>query len=266
MLKALFGDQPFFGGETAGVQTPVIQQNLVMTALVSSVAKPGEPIRILEVGSWTGFSALTWAHAIAMLHDAGGEVTCVDAWEPYFIEADIRSAEPVYHRMDSLARSGLAYNLFLHNASCGPKGVPITPLRGKSAHVLASLEPGRFDLIYIDGSHYYESVRADLIACRRLGGMLCGDDLELQVGEIARSEALGNIGRDCVQDTKGRWYHPGVTLAVHEILGEVQTHGRLWFTGAVDPQRHPMCVPDHWPERWKEKATGMLTPMTSDIR
>ncbi len=70
LLRSLFGKTPFFGGETLGPMTP-IKESLVLTALVSLVAAD-EPVRVLEVGSWTGWTALTWAHAIDKAGNVGG--------------------------------------------------------------------------------------------------------------------------------------------------------------------------------------------------
>lgn len=275
-IAALFGSRPFFGGETAGVQTPLIEESLVLTAIVSSVARDDRPISVLEVGSWVGFSALTWAHAIAAFSKGAGSVTCVDTWEPYFTQGELHSGQNVYRRMDALARSGLAFDLFRHNATCGPQGVAIKALRGESARILPDLPRAGFDIVYLDGSHYYEAVRNDLMQGTRLvaeGGILCGDDLELQIGEIEESVVRSNLHADCVKDPQAGWYHPGVTLAVHEALGFVSGHGRTWFMQKVGDTFRPvdlsgerMMLPPHWPEKWQEKAATLLRPepMTSN--
>ena len=57
----------------------------------------------------------------------------------------------------------------------------------------------RADLIYIDGDHSYEAVRADLelsFAACKPGGLICVDDYVL-----------------------GRWWGNSVLRAVHEVLG-----------------------------------------------
>lgn len=272
LLRELYGNQPFFGGTTHGVQAPPsVEENLILTALVSCAAPSGRPIKVLEVGAWTGFSALTWAHAIGSLVRTGGTVTCIDTWAPYHTAADLERAEVIYRDMDRLARNGLAYDLFLHNIRCGPPGVTIEPLRGHSAEVLRSLPRESIDLIYIDASHMYEAVNADLdaaIPLIRQGGILCGDDLDLQIGEVSEAEARRNVGTDFVNEPGRPPYHPGVTLAVHERLGSISKHGRTWFVRKTDDkfigfdptQQGMMFIPPHWPASWQREARALLRP------
>lgn len=202
---------------------------------------------------------------------AGGTVICIDNWEPFIAETDLQRGEVIYRDMDNLARNGLAYELFRHNIGCGPAGVPIETTRGHTVDVLKAMPAESVDLIYIDASHYYDAVSADLAAAIplvRQGGILCGDDLNLQIGEVSEAEARRNIGTDFVNEAGRAPYHPGVTLAVHEQLGLVSKHGRTWFmrkTGSAftgfDPTREGMMyVPPHWPASWQRKASELLKP------
>ena len=57
-----------------------------------------------------------------------------------------------------------------------------------------------FDIAFIDGDHAYTAVLRDLQAACELirdGGILCGDDLELQIAEIdigyARTQLRGGL-------------------------------------------------------------------------
>ncbi len=55
----------------------------------------------------------------------------------------------------------------------------ITICQGLSTEVLAGLEPGVFDWVYIDTNHSYPTTRAELELCRTLvrpGGMIAGHD------------------------------------------------------------------------------------------
>ena len=65
----------------------------------------------------------------------------------------------------------------------------------------------------------------------RTGGIICGDDLEMQLKDLDPAEvetaALG--GQDFVSPGSGRvGYHPGVTLAVAREFGEVSTWDGFW--------------------------------------
>jgi len=261
---------PFFGGPTAGVQQNTVE-SLLQTALVSRLAKRGEPLAILEIGSWLGFSALTWAHAIERFA-GNGSVLCVDPWEPYFSQDDVEKFDPVYRVMNDLLASGEAYRLFRHNAGCSP--LPINHRRGRSADILPHLPSESFDLVYIDGSHYYDAVLFDVTQAKRLvkdGGIICGDDLELHLSQVDEGYARANLASDYALDPKtGKSFHPGVTLAVGEALGDVGTSGRLWFAqrsghsfDPFDPRQQQLMICPHWTSAMKKHASRILTPASS---
>ena len=51
------------------------------------------------------------------------------------------------------------------------------------------------------------------------GGVICGDDLELQYNVIDINTAKSLKAHDFVQDPKtGTFYHPGVTLSIWEFF------------------------------------------------
>ena len=206
-------------------------RHLWLTATVSLFSQRGTGLRILEVGSWMGASVLTWAAAIDRFIAGEGEILCVDTWAPYLAPDDI-NIDGSYRVMDRAAAVDLAYAVYRHNASCVPKKVRVDHLRGRSKDVLPMLRDGGFDIVYIDGSHYYPDVVADLAEAKRLvaeDGILCGDDLEQQLTEIDEAYARANIDRDYLADPKNRKpYHPGVTLAVAEAMDPVSSYTGYW--------------------------------------
>ena len=128
----------------------------------------GRPLRILEVGSWVGESA------IALLSGApkGSEVYCVDTWE----------GSPNDHTR-SIAQAASAdnkpWNVFVTN--CGDLiGESIKPIKGQSTDVAAQFATSQnIDLIFIDAGHDYPDVLADLSAWYRhlsVDGFFCGHD------------------------------------------------------------------------------------------
>jgi predicted O-methyltransferase YrrM len=266
LLTLMFGRQPFFGGATRGHQSGT-QANLLLGALVALVGRRGRPVRILEVGSWVGFTALTFAYAAANLSDESGQVLCVDRWEPYFGEAD--ASDEHYAAMDRIARSGLAHDLFLHNVATGPKNVSIETLRGSSSAILPTLTAGSFDLVYLDGSHYYEDVRHDILNAMPLvrdGGVLCGDDLNLELADVDEAMVRANLSRDGFHEPAGgRFLHPGVTLAVAETFGRVSYTAPTWYMRKVGPrferivaQLKATPIPPHFPPEMKEHAESLF--------
>lgn len=117
---------------------------------------------ILEVGSWKGrsTSALAW--------HTPGLVVAVDTWQ---------GSVEHHAELQGKPTSGLWW-AFQQNTS---RFDNIWPLHANSlaAAKIISKGPMRFDLIFIDASHDYESVKADIEAWVPLlapGGVLCGHD------------------------------------------------------------------------------------------
>jgi len=237
-------------------------RHLWLTAAVSLFATRGTGIRILEVGSWMGASVLTWGAAIDRFIPGESEILCVDTWAPYLAADDI-NIDGAYKIMDRAASTELAYSVFRHNASCVSKKTRVDHLRGSSKQVLSMLRDRAFDIVYIDGSHYYADVVADLVEGKRLvaeGGLLCGDDLEQQISEVDEGFLRANIDRDAVIDPKNKKpYHPGVTLAVSEALGPVSSYTGFWTMRrqgdgfvSVDLAGASPFLPGHFSDEYKK--------------
>lgn len=191
-----------------------------------SLLLPRDHIEVLEIGSYVGQSALMWSGLIATHCPAGGGVLCVDPWRPYITPEDV-GAGSIYGVMDAALRDGSAFEEFKHHAAGADPRAPVSYLRGTLREVVPTIVGRLFDLVYIDGSHYYDAVREDLLAAQvfvRDGGLLCGDDLEKQLSAENTVEwCRENRNRDYVD-----LCHPGVTLAVGEIFGRVWAENGIW--------------------------------------
>ena len=64
----------------------------------------------------------------------------------------------------------------------------------------------------------------------RDGGIICGDDLEIQFDEIDLENASENKQKYFIIDSKtGFGFHPGVTLALYKYFGgKVSNFGGFW--------------------------------------
>ena len=84
MLSSLFSDGPYFGGMTEGLQGFPLGaiRHAFMMGTIHKKAQSNAQLKMLEVGSWTGSSALTWSEAIAKYCSGGGSILCVDPWAP----------------------------------------------------------------------------------------------------------------------------------------------------------------------------------------
>lgn len=116
------------------------------------------PVRILELGSWQGSSAMVWARFFGDAH-----ITCVDTWGG----------------SDSLDMSVSPEQLFdenIKNFACR-----VRKIKSDTVSALAKFcnDDEMFDLIYIDASHLEYDVVADTILSWRLlkiGGVMIWDD------------------------------------------------------------------------------------------
>jgi hypothetical protein len=220
-----------------------------MSALVASWTRAhrGEPCSILEIGSWTGGSAITWATALDEL-GAEGKVVCIDKWDVDF-DATGNVAD-VYKEMTRAASSGEAEKLFWHNIRAAGVEPRIVLLRGFTQEVLPLLEPRYFSIVFVDGSHNYQDVLHDIRYATDLvrdAGVVCGDDLEVQRHECSETALHRGIALNTdyqVDERTSQWYHPGVTAAVGELLGPVSVWEGFWAVERRDNTWHRVELTD----------------------
>lgn len=255
LAHALLVGKPYFGlAYRARQGHPGRQRYFLPTVRAVLTRKPG-PLSILEIGSWAGSSSVSWAKALERA-ECGGRVTCVDSWAPYF-DSSV-DTDAVYAEMNEAAETDDIFQLFLHNIRACDVAKYIQVCRGDSREVLGQFPSASFDIIYIDGSHQYDIVKRDIAEAIRLvsqGGIVCGDDLELQLHQIAPDEHANLIAmrRDCVfAPSANSDYHPGVTAAVAEKFGVVNVWDGFWAVQAdgakctaVDLDVAGAEIPDH---------------------
>jgi predicted O-methyltransferase YrrM len=278
MIRFLAGNEPYFGGQTQGVQGNAIRHPF-MAAAICLLGQTRPRVRLLEVGSYAGFSALTWAEAIETFCPQGGEMLCVDPWLGYYDEKVLPVAESKGTSQEGLVAMSddqhmdYVYDLFRHNISfVNPKKVAVRHIRGSGVEIFPYLKERQFDLVYIEGRHLYEDVLADLRGAAPLvapGGLLCGDDLEAQLGEVDAAVERANAGRHSLNDPKtGVLYHPGVTLAVAEFFGgQVANHQGFWAMrrsedgssyAPADLSQSAIIIPKHFPQVWRDALQSAM--------
>ncbi|MBX7144839.1 MAG: class I SAM-dependent methyltransferase [Oligoflexia bacterium] len=240
---------PYFGTHLYARQGDS-RRHIYMQAVVDLQGKLAgdRPLKILEIGSWAGGSAITWGASLKAYHKARGTVVCIDPWRPYFDPGKIGES-PIYEVMAHAAQSGEIYELFLHNIKTTQVDDIVMPFRGESDKVLPLLADNTFDIVFVDGAHTYDAVSKDLKNCARLvseGGILCGDDLELQLGMADQAHNRENCNKDFIEDPKTKaWYHPGVARAVGEFFGQtsVSVWEGFWAMRRVGDSWKPVELP-----------------------
>ncbi len=182
------------------------------------------PSLVIEVGTWKGASAIRIAELMKRCRVPEPEVICVDTWLGS-VEHWLDRSNP--NHFPSLAlkwgRPDL-YNTFMANVVRAGHDDVIVPFPADTSTAAKFLRCRgmQADLIYIDASHEYENVIADLVAfweVLRPGGVLIGDDF------IA-----------------ARW--PGVVRAVHEFVNRAGQQVNTSFANKYliekrSPRRRP---------------------------
>lgn len=231
LAQALLNGRSYFGSALRALQGLPVRHKYCFPIVKLIAEKKIGPILILEIGSWAGASAVSWAKAVRNFHRSG-LVTCIDPWRPYFdLKAD-RSRH--YADMDDAAKTGDIFKLFLHNLKAERIDDMVDYRIGDSRLILPSLPPDSYDIIYIDGSHQFEDVLCDIQYAKRLvksDGVICGDDLELQKFQVDQSEheQLLRSKQDYSYSTRaGTNYHPGVTEGIALEFQSVSVWDGFW--------------------------------------
>ena len=182
----------------------------------------------LEIGTWFGEGSTSiWARHLKQ----GSQLFLVDNWAEYISDAD-KLTETAFSAMDSVHH--VAINSALKKVYEFQKatGGEIFLLRGKASSVCKYFRPDSVDFVYIDGSHYYRDVVEDIRLAKSLvrdGGMICGDDLEVEPTESRLALARKNLDRDYIASAEEKVsFHPGVLLAVHEQFPAVKRNSAIW--------------------------------------
>jgi predicted O-methyltransferase YrrM len=149
--------------------------------------------RIAEVGSWMGRSTTAMADNM----QGAATIIAVDTWGGSEELKSYLSDKP----------DDFVYNVFCKNLKHHIESGRVSPLRLPSVEAARKLQANGnagFDMVFIDASHDYENVKADIQAWKPLvrpGGLLCGHD----------------------------WGHPPVVQAVREILGTPKSSSTIWY-------------------------------------
>jgi predicted O-methyltransferase YrrM len=187
-------------------------------------------IRVLEIGSFCGISALTWAHALARLGVDAFTIYCVDMWY---------HAPLIHHAPEALSvtmqRNAFNHDLFKFNIAKAGMVDHIVEVIGDSRVALRGMRSNFFDFVYIDGFHGHDVVAQDIengFRVCKTGGVICGDDYDCPHKML---EAVPPEGR---QQDGYSGTHPGVVLAVDELLGVPRQYGSFWAFEKFSDRSH----------------------------
>jgi hypothetical protein len=166
------------------------------------VQKYGEGSHFVEIGSWKGRSA---AFMGVEIHNSGYNIKfdCVDTWQGSIEHQDMD--------LTSL------YDDFLNNIK--PVASIINPIKTTSLAASTLHKDGSLDFVFIDASHEYDNVLADVKAWLpkvKEGGVLAGHDYGSEGVNRAISEFFEgkniNVSEDCWIYEKPKAVKSGVTI------------------------------------------------------
>jgi predicted O-methyltransferase YrrM len=144
-----------------------------------------KPLRMIEIGSFEGRSAVYLIEKCA--ENGPVELFCVDTWQGG-VEHDAGIMGDVEKRFDRNVAAALA-----QIGGRGRVGKIKSPSNAALTKLLAADGAGKFDLIYIDGSHQAPDVLADAVLAFQLlkvGGLMIFDDYLWSIEEEGQQDPL----------------------------------------------------------------------------
>lgn len=177
--------------------------------LMDEVRKTPAGARIVEVGVWQGRSTFAMAEAC---RGTSKRVFAVDPWEDYDEGGGNLSTRLGGWGLSSFEE---VYQRFRENGRALGLERWIETVRAPSLEAARGWHHGAIDFIFIDGSHEYGAVRADLAAWTPLvspGGVVAGDDWNWEavrraVTDFAAGEVLPTPWSPC--DNTWAFIKPG---------------------------------------------------------
>ena len=257
------GGPPYFGPALKSLQGSARRHFYMQKTLEVACGPQSENrfIKILEIGSWAGASAITFGKYLKSHNNGRGVIVCVDFWEPYLRDIDTMKLSGPFREMTLATKNNRILDLFLYNIRAAGLSNIVIPIKGLSKNAIPLLGE-KFDYAFIDGSHIYKDVIQDIrmvIPLIKEGGVFSGDDLEQQLNECDPAFLTEDIEEECVIDPKtGVAFHPGVTRAVAEVFGEVSSwegHWAMkktangWEKINLSFSEEEVVIPDHLKQR-----------------
>jgi hypothetical protein len=159
-------------------------------SIFEELIRQTQPKVIIEVGTWKGASAITMG-TICKALGLQTTIYCIDTWlgALEFWAGEHSTAK----ERDLMLKNGYPqiYYQFISNVVHAGLQDIIIPVPNTSLTGARILKDVKAELIYIDGSHEYEDVKADIAAFKPLcTGIMFGDDYGWPFVKAAVDESL----------------------------------------------------------------------------
>lgn len=273
-IKKNFINKPFLNHKRAVLSAPV--RHIFMIATIGFLKNQNiNNLNILEIGSWFGASTLSWAQGLEKYYGANGSIDCVDAWQPFF-EIDNHKDQVYVEEMEQLLRDDVVFKIFLHNIETITSKININYYRTISDTFFNENKEKKYNVIFIDADHSYDAVIKDIKNSLDLieeNGIICGDDLNLQMHQVNADNAKVNRNKDFIRDPlSSKNFHPGVTIAVDEVFGKVHSWGGYWAVQKkkdswenISLKNVPVLYPEHFHKDLLDRAMDHYNDIKENI-
>lgn len=170
-------------------------------------------INILEIGVYCGQNTVNLGCFFSE-NKANIEITCIDPWDKVVPEDKNKSF--FYHSFFEDLKNNRVERMFDNNIRFS--GLQNVVKKEKLFSVdFFKKNKKKFDLIIVDGSHYFDNVNHDIRESIKIlndDGILILDDYELEASKISFDELSFYNKVDLAIYKNKLTYHPGVTHAV----------------------------------------------------
>lgn len=157
---------------------------------------------VVELGSWKGRSTY------AICSGTSGNVYAVDRWDWKHTSVD-NEGRHLYEATPAGEDSMEIYDDFRKNTDCFTNLLPVRKDSVESAKTLPDA-----DMVFIDGGHSYEQVKADILAwLPKTKKLICGHDYSGDPGHVGVVKAVNELIGPGVQ------VKPGTTIWYKELAG-----------------------------------------------
>lgn len=204
--------------------------------ILDNFIKEEDYIGYLEIGSYAGSSLIT-ASQIFRDQKKNYISYSIDLHEKIYNQKDIKKNN-IYAQIEKFSSTKLVKNLFLHNVKYSKLNIQYfqTDVNEFFSRYLKNLK-SKINICYIDAGHEYYDVKNDIEKCLNIlafceckRGLLFGDDYSLGYKTVEKEYNKDYLYTDTIKSKiTNTTFHPGVTKAVHDVIGEVKSENGIWY-------------------------------------
>lgn len=180
------------------------KQKHIMNILIDKINAK----KVIEIGSWLGESTSCWASSL--INKEGSELISVD-----WFNGNLNT------ELEGISNSIDIYSLFRSNMKELGYSKIIKNFIMSSSDATKFIPDGYADIVYIDASHDYKSVKEDIdqwLPKVRNGGIISGHDYE-----------SNEYDDQCIDLDVFDHKHHGVIKAVNESFDNFNVSERIWW-------------------------------------